>query len=60
MKRTLKAKRVHNTQDIKLEEILLEIVENRLEDNLDALYNQHQADTVIHENKVQNDERWVA
>lgn len=55
MKKTkLKAVRIYNGEE-RLEDLLLSIIKKELESKFDELYNQTQADTVIH-----NKEGWVA
>lgn len=53
-KEMLNAVKVYNGQE-KLEDLILNIVEKELEDKFNELYNQTQADIVIHD-----EERWVA
>mgnify|MGYP000849813376 FL=1 len=46
--RTFKVKRIYKEED-KLEDLLLQIVENELDTKFEEIYNKPQADTVINQ-----------
>ena len=52
MKKTkLKVERIYKEEN-KLEDLLLQIIENELESKFEELYNQTQADTVINQERL--------